>query len=664
MTTAAKTTKKSLPTNHSVLAPLILLTLVFFLGQYIYQIYQCFPVLQDGEIYQFFTQQIIYSGILDISILYFFLIQISLIASYILILWLTLQGIGVLFQWTRLSMRRWGIVIWILCTVTLCMTHEYLYPHSKFAIIAANLTHLEITLSPLLLKYTVLGLVSSCVILVLLALAGWIIWCTKHWIKATLILIAGIGTSYFLYPKLTNNLNTATNLNPKSPHIILINLANLPTQILLDSRLDQIAPYIRNFLNQSTYFTHNIAPAAQEFPNWISIFTGEYPTTHGFIHNHMKLPEKITNNNLIKLAGNKGYQTFYIADSSRFSKMRSLGSFNTVNSPPENVGNILLGMNNDFIISNLLVNTALGPYLFPFNYGNRDTAESYDPKTLSQRLQQALTQYHNAPVFLVLNMSLANWPYKWRTSETYPAVSENVMPEQSEQRYQAAINQLDLQFNDIMTILKQKGLLQDSLVIVFSTQNTTPTNNVLLTTAGYVGNLENREIVNKIVNSHYFSKKFHSLLAMQFFNPSSENISPRAITDVTSLMDIYATLAELLNLDKEPQQGMSLLPVALGQVTSLPKRTVLFENQPTISQSLADEVSFLDYPIRSGLKLLQINCCTGVIELKPSLLPILQQNQSYGQITYPNILLPIPPAIGVKGEINYHIPTKTWTLNE
>ena len=74
--------KKSAAKIKSVVGPIVLLTLVFFLGQYAYQIYVHTKILENGEVYHFFSDEIIRSGIIDLSILYFLLVQILLISLY------------------------------------------------------------------------------------------------------------------------------------------------------------------------------------------------------------------------------------------------------------------------------------------------------------------------------------------------------------------------------------------------------------------------------------------------------------------------------------------------------------------------------------------------------------------------------------------------------
>lgn len=658
-----KEAKKTTKGPKSIVGPIALLTIIFFFAQYAYQIYHHTDILYNGEVYNFFGNEVIRSGIIDLNIMYYLLIQVLLIISYIFIVWLLVRLVGITFKWTRSQMRSWGILIWVLFTIAIWATHEYYYPYSDFAIVVNTLTNMGIVITAEEIKYAVLGFGGICAFILLLAFFGLALWFARNILKSMMLILLIAGSSYLYYQKIyIPNMASGT---PKQtlPNIVLINLDSLQTQQLsVFNPKNKNTPYINNFLNQSTVFTKNVTPSLQEFPTWISIFTGEYPKINGMIQNYMPIPKEIVSNNLIKIAQNKGYKAIYISDNSRTAKMELLESFDQINAPPGSFSNLLIGESNDFIVSNLLTNTPIGPYLFPFSYGSRDIAESYAPESLIQRTENTLNNNPDGALFLVINMTLSRWPYGWRNSESAHQ-SEN-SANQNYELYQKAVKTLDEQFNDIISLLKEKEILQDSIVIVFSDKGESfnIAGDNLITAQNFQGNQDVSQVIKTINQKHYFTKAFHTLLAVRYFDKTQKN-QTAPVSAVTSSVDIYATLSDFLGIKKDMNgQSRSLLPAVLGNAEPFPNATVYFESGYNMDRLTLDNPNLNSY-LTKGLKHFSINCCTGTMQLKPSAIPEIEKSQSYGRVEYPNIILQIPSETGFSGTIIYNMQTKTWSIS-
>jgi len=663
--TTNKEIKKKLPRRKSMVSPIIFLTLIFFLSQYAYKIYNYGSLLNNGEIYNFLNHEVLRSGVIDLSLLYAVFIQVLLITIYILLIWGTTRCIGVVFSLTCRKMRSWAILIWLIFTITICLAHEYFYPYSEFSLLRQLLENININITETQLKYAVITGAGLCSIVVLIALMGLITLSVRNFIKTTIILlILGCG-GYFGWQKYYFAYNEVNSNQPKLPNIVLINLDGLsPKQLRISQPKKDLTPIINDFIDQSTLFTRNVTPSLQQFPTWISVLTGKYPNSTCVSANYTQVPNKIIEDNLIKIVNNKGYTSIYVSDSSQTVKLQQLKSFNKIYAPPSNFSNILVGQSNDLIISNLLINTPLGPYLFPANYANRDLAANYDPQTLITQLSKAIQENSANGLFLVVNMNLAQWPYGWQSAPSAKMPKDIKNNLENAKRYNRSLSELDKQFNNIMFLLSQKGILKNSLVIIFSNQTSKQitSGDTLIREDNYQGN--NIEIVSKLtknVNDHdYLTKAIHTVLAIRSLMDNKNNhMGP--VTAVTSSIDIYATIKGFLGLHDHSSPSINLMPIVTGKANNLKARSIYFETDFNIDQ-LSLGAQNIETLLTKNVKNLNINCCSGDIELKPEILNLLKNKQAYGRINFPLIFLQMPENDITDGTLIYNIQSKTWSI--
>src|SRR5690606_23377785 len=112
---------------------------------------------------------------------------------------------------------------------------------------------------------------------------------------------------------------------------------------------------------------------------------------------------------------------------------------------------------------NLLVNQSVGRWLFPYAHANRGAAVTYDPDTFVRRLD-ALPELEE-PTFLAVHLTLVHWPYTWATAPN-PTLGDD--PAKMADRYWKAATRVDEQFSDLLQLLKRKGALDNSIVVVLS----------------------------------------------------------------------------------------------------------------------------------------------------------------------------------------------------
>src|SRR5262249_3447625 len=145
----------------------------------------------------------------------------------------------------------------------------------------------------------------------------------------------------------------------------------------------------------------------------------------------------------------------------RFSNVDATYGFDETHTPRIGASDFLLGFFGDTPLSNLVVNTRAGEWLFPHHYANRADSVIYYPDSFVHRLDRNLT--FSEPTFLAVHLTLAHWPYGWADSGSIPHESAMVKG-----AYEESATRVDRQFGDIMAMLERHGALKNAIVIVLS----------------------------------------------------------------------------------------------------------------------------------------------------------------------------------------------------
>lgn len=145
-----------------------------------------------------------------------------------------------------------------------------------------------------------------------------------------------------------------------------------------------------------------------------------------------------------------GYETMYASDDKRFSNITKEYGFNKILGPRMGVNDFLLGGLSDFPLTNLLIKLPAAKWLFPFNYGNRAAAITYEPRTFLELVKTGLINRSQKPLFLAVHLCLAHWPFTWANDGQKPGLR---LPQQ----YTNSVQALDKQFSVLLTLLEVSG---------------------------------------------------------------------------------------------------------------------------------------------------------------------------------------------------------------
>ncbi len=124
-------------------------------------------------------------------------------------------------------------------------------------------------------------------------------------------------------------------------------------------------PTFDAFLQHSTVFKNVFTPDARTFPTWVSILTGRYPLHHKARDDNADLSTLDIPTTLAREFQKNGYETIFASDDNRFNNINhDQFGFNRMIGPTGNAIDMMLSNANDNLLSNLLVQTSLGKWLF------------------------------------------------------------------------------------------------------------------------------------------------------------------------------------------------------------------------------------------------------------------------------------------------------------
>jgi arylsulfatase A-like enzyme len=249
------------------------------------------------------------------------------------------------------------------------------------------------------------------------------------------------------------------------PNVIIIGIDSLRIgELRRFGGTGGLTPNVDQMLEKSVVYRDTVTPMARTFPAWVSILTGRYPDRTGATINLIARTEVHARPTLADTLRASGYETIYATDEVRFSNIDAGYGFDQTITPRIGAADFLLGTFNDFPVSNVLANTAVGGWLFPHTYANRAAYSRYLGTTFADRLDSELEV--DAPVFLAVHLTAAHWPYV--TAET-PDVPNGVhSPEADYLQYRRSLALVDRQLGDILSIFEKKGLMRNAVVVLLS----------------------------------------------------------------------------------------------------------------------------------------------------------------------------------------------------
>ena len=363
------------------------------------------------------------------------------------------------------SSQRVLTVFWlVLAMIWVLVANAYWYPRSALgehysALVSASIAGISL----FAFLSTLMGLVVAAILLTV---------CIRHyavlarsrlaWAGGLAFVVAGVAL-----PSIDGLGNARGSDGDDRPHVIFIGIDSLRTDFVQNTE-HQWTPALDSFLGDSIQFSNTVTPLARTFPAWVSIVTGQHPHTTGAFVNLLPRDEVEIGNTLPSILSGEGYETVYAIDEVRFSNLDETYGFDKMLAPPMGAADFMLGFFSDTPLANIVSNTIFGRWLFPYGYSNRAADKTYDPDTFLDWVDDGVS--FDRPTFLSAHLTLAHWPYTWATAPDPRDPSSVSVTKDASNRglYEVAVDRVDRQFGQLMSLLEKKGALENAIVVVLS----------------------------------------------------------------------------------------------------------------------------------------------------------------------------------------------------
>jgi hypothetical protein len=422
----------------------------------------------------------------------------------------------------------------------------------------------------------------------------------------------------------------------EQPHVILIGIDALRPDALYDKDGRDVMPVINDFLAQSTVFSDTLTPLARTFPAWVSIVSGKHPHTTGAIMN--LLPRELIDegDTLPKLLADRGYHTVYATDEVRFSNLDESYGFRELIAPPMGASDFVISFFSDTPLANLLVNTPAGAVLFPHTYANRATAITYEPDTFIERLGARLR--FDEPTFLAVHLTLTHWPHTWATE-----AGDHEAPVSD--RYRRAAIRADQQFGDLVQMLRDRGALQNAIVVVLSDHGEALGEPASLANEGHAARHIRALSASYGHGTNVFAEgQYRVLLAMRSLG-SDELMTPAGLElDVpASLEDIAPTIADALQLEpNQPFDGVSWLSELKGAPNGDNEPRIRYLETEFVPPGLASGPDVLRSMLRQAAPFYRVDAKTDRVLIRDERLQDIMQSRQYAATRAGAFLASVP----------------------
>ncbi|MHB1949024.1 MAG: sulfatase-like hydrolase/transferase [Gammaproteobacteria bacterium] len=594
------------------------------------------------------------------GIVFFVGVQIGLHLLFTILVWALARILGSMWPCSWRTTEKIGFLLWFVGIAFVLCANQIYFPNSKFA----SLTHFII---PNGLAY-VIFIVASIIIGLIAGLALLGIFLNAPRRMGGLVLVSVV--CLFMHYRLTTPVLTDATTVDK-PNIILIGIDSLRPDFLGFFGYEKHTPHIDKFLNQATVFADAFTPIARTFPAWVSILSGEYPKHNGVRFNLSEMNHFAWEKTLPSILRHHGYETFFATDETRFSNIDERYGFDrVVTAAPIGFNDFVLGTMNDFPISNLLVNTVLGKYLFPYSYGNRPAITTYNPDSFLALLQSSLTKPRTKPLFLAVHFCLPHYPYIWSAQRVHDKSLPN---------YQATIKRMDSQFNDFLKILQKNKLLEHSIIVLLSDHGealelpgdrATEANlfiSGLHNKKGIVPVFYPKNVHDETVNRSaghgtdvLSLTQYHTVLAFRFYG-IAKNLN-KVIPGKVSLLDIKPTILQILKFPMaRTDDGAALSASILKGAAPRTASTDFFMESDFSPQSIRSVHPEARQLLLETINFFQVDPVTTRLTVKDEMGKLIISSKQYADVYGDWILALYPQNPHVMMPILVNLQTGKWT---
>jgi arylsulfatase A-like enzyme len=532
-----------------------------------------------------------------------------------LLCWLGARICEYAFPHSSCSRRNW-ILVWHLAGVIwILLANATYFPHSALGSPYRNFVNFRIfgLDMSVLVAIALLACVAALLLVALRRRA------TPRFIltSAGLAILAGATG-------LSSEMMQSGNSRSEAPNIIILGVDSLRP----DAINATTTPNLQGFMVGAVQWSDAITPLARTFPSWVSILTGRHPHTTGAYMNLLRREQIRTGDTLPAILREQGYRTIYAIDETRFSNIDASYGFDHVVTPAMGGSDFLLTRIADTPLSNLVMNTRIGAWLFPHIHANRAADVVYNPDSFVQRLHRELV--FTQPSFLAIHLTLPHWPYTWATSDNDRYTNS------TDELYHAALRRVDKQFGDVLALLERRGLLDNALVITLSDHGEALGHeDDFLAEAFPFKDKEVTEYQRWGHGTSVFSPhQYRVTLGFRAYGTKLRIGAVGARNEPVSLVDLAPTLLDLLNIaPAEPYDGISLAPLLRPGASARQEVTdrIRFTESEYNPQGF-DPRAFSRSQLAAASRIYQLDASTDRITVRTDLLDSIMATRQYAAL--------------------------------
>ncbi|MDA5342636.1 sulfatase-like hydrolase/transferase [Stenotrophomonas maltophilia] len=384
----------------------------------------------------------------------------------------------------------------------------------------------------------------------------------------------------------------------------------------------RLTPAIDRALEQAVILRDVKTPVARTFVSYSSILTGKNPVNSGIRFNLHPRSEFSRGNTVAWSLKERGYQTLFAMDESRFANFDDSFGFDVVVGPTAGALDFVVGGSFDLFATNLILSILPATDALSPVKGNRAAYRNYrlndHPRRLSSQLRELSSE---KPLFMVGHLCLPHWPYLPSDvhGDDLPGWIQGVEGyADAPAQYLRALQGVDRQFQTIWNELEAQGRLANAVVIVLSDHG----EDFAMERDRLAATDPSQSDFKFFGHGNFALSKAqnHVVMAIQRYRDGRPVWRARMMEGAASTIDVAPTLLDLLDAKVDHFEGESWRQ-ALDQGGHLRRdRIRFFENgirsagveQAQIDEkAVAGEMSYL-YRITSDMR----------FEVRPELLPV------------------------------------------
>jgi arylsulfatase A-like enzyme len=438
---------------------------------------------------------------------------------------------------------------------------------------------------------------------------------------------------------------------PGRPHVILIGVDSLRPDAVAMGRSVGLTPNIDRFISESVHFEDAITPLARTFPSWMTMLTGRHPVETRVRENLLSPQDLNIPQTLAQVLQKNGYRTVYATDDVRCSNIDHRYGFDDIVGPKIGALDFLLGTINDLPLPNLVVNTWLGEWLFPYNYVNRASAVTYELDTFVDEVGSRVD--FEQPTMLAVHLTLPHYPYYWARDNTGSLAAALRQP----YLYSNSVIGADQQVGLLLDMLERKGALNNAIVVLLSDHGEAlglPGDNLLADRAA-------KEAARGVTvqmwghgNSTLSPGQYQVVFSWKGYGKSDELVGRGRLDTPASLEDLMPTMLDVIGIPFDGSfDGLSLREeIVAGDAAPerLRDRVRYTETGITMGFTKLGDAK-VDEIVQQGMSAYAINPENGRLELRREYFDELMRSKERAALGRTRILSAVPLPDGSTGYV-------------